>query len=68
MKEQIAKIIQDGVCSGDSSWDEITIEILKFMREPTEKMLHNTDMIYKSPQYNVIKNCWQAMIDAVIND
>lgn len=27
LKEQIAKLCMDGVCSGDSSWDEISNEI-----------------------------------------
>lgn len=62
MKQQIADIIKNGVCSGDSSWDEITIEILNFMREPTEKML-----IVAGHQQHIV-DYYQAMIDAVISD
>jgi len=72
MKERIAKIIQDGVCLGDSSWDEITLEILKAMREPTEKMLGAIHGCYPDipDKYASIiaKQRWQSAIDAVIND
>lgn len=43
----------------------VIVELLTVMREPTEKMLHNTDIIYKSPEYKVIKECYVAMIDAI---
>lgn len=47
---------------------QVIIEVIKAMREPTEKMLHSTDMIYKSPEYKIIKECHAVMIDSITND
>lgn len=45
-------------------WKDYFLTIIKAMREPTEKMLHSTDIIYKSPEYKIIKECYTAMIDS----
>jgi len=39
MIERISNVIKDGVVSGDSSWEEIAIEVVKAMRNPTENMI-----------------------------
>lgn len=39
LKDRIAKIIQDGVCSGDSSWDEIADEIFKQLKYMPENAI-----------------------------
>lgn len=46
----------------------MVMAIIKSMREPTEKMLHSTDIIYKSPEYKIIKEMYVVMIDSITND
>jgi hypothetical protein len=39
MLNQIAKIIQDEVTSGESSWDTIALRVLNALRQPSKAMV-----------------------------
>jgi hypothetical protein len=41
---------------------------IKAMRFPTEAMEHATDMLYQSPAYVVLRQCWTAMIDKALEE
>lgn len=63
MLDRIATVVRDGVCSGDSSWDEIAFDVVKAMREPTYAMRHADD-VKEWPEDATA--CWHAMIDSIV--
>ena len=73
MIKRIAKIIQDGVVNGDSSWDEIAYNVIQNMKPATDDMQNkyyrmkliagysNSDSIFSNAE-------WERMIDSILKE
>ena len=67
MIEKISNVIKDGVVSGDSSWEEIAIEVVKAMRNPTENMILNAELETENyVTFDEAANIYRCFIDKIL--
>ena len=64
MHGRIAAIIQHGISSGDSSWDQIADEVIRAMRNPTVEMVNRARS--DKPYDQDCEISWQLMIDEAL--